>query len=174
MYPYIGRVGRPLPCRVRSLGRPRDNKKYIWWCCGVEIAREESICSVLPGFSTHAMVSLSFSYVWFCCIIWSTPRSYIANMSTGLGAAVSTFWRIDLTTHEGTSNCFFRRYINLNLKWPRNISAFLEGSSWTDQAVSKISCAHHLKLKEITEHGGPSVWYIQGWSYPRILYPAPK
>uniref|UniRef100_A0A8R7TID2 Uncharacterized protein n=1 Tax=Triticum urartu TaxID=4572 RepID=A0A8R7TID2_TRIUA len=32
MYQYIGRLGRPLPCRVRSLGRPRDNKKYIWWC----------------------------------------------------------------------------------------------------------------------------------------------
>nr|BAJ86543.1 predicted protein [Hordeum vulgare subsp. vulgare] len=32
MYQYIGRVGRPLPCRVRSLGRPQDNKKYIWWC----------------------------------------------------------------------------------------------------------------------------------------------
>ena len=26
---YIGSIGRPLPCRVRSLGRPRDNKRDI-------------------------------------------------------------------------------------------------------------------------------------------------
>ncbi|XBI91966.1 hypothetical protein VPH35_029156 [Triticum aestivum] len=63
MYQYIGRVGRPLPCWVRSLGRPRDNKKYIW-CCLRGGDRTGTIYLFYFARVLHpAMVSLSFSCV---------------------------------------------------------------------------------------------------------------
>ncbi|XBI43987.1 hypothetical protein VPH35_108694 [Triticum aestivum] len=60
---YIGSLGRPLPCRVRSLGRPRDNKKYILLVsAGWRSHGELPIC-YFARVLHPAMVSLSFPYV---------------------------------------------------------------------------------------------------------------
>lgn len=107
-----------------------------------------------PG-SPPCHVSLSFSCVWFCGINWSTPRSYIANMSDRPGRSGNYVVRINLTTHEGTSNCFFQRYINLNLKWPWNIGTLFwrVNLNWPRSCRSKNACASNCI------NGGPSVWY---------------
>ncbi|BAT04810.1 Os08g0300501 [Oryza sativa Japonica Group] len=62
------RVGRPLPCWVRSLGRPQDNKKIFSLCCWGGDRTGNYSFYFAPGSSPRPGVPVStvFSLMSWC------------------------------------------------------------------------------------------------------------